>query len=193
MHRADGHFGRRRKAPDGPASLSRSRECQPACKPGSVGPEAGLRTWRPFLWDGRCRPPLATNPDDGLEAGLAPQGRRVVPIRFCSWWGLPCRPRCRVRGALLPHPFTLTPSLFAVVPRPDFRSGGRGGLLSVALSLGSPPPDVVRHRVSLEPGLSSPPAMRTERPPGRLTGFMWRRSNSFVKSSGLRPSFPPVP
>ncbi len=81
---------------------------QPACKPGSVGPEARLRTWRPFLWDGRCRPPLATNPDDSLETGLAPVRRRVVPIRFCSWWGLPCRPRCRVRGALLPHPFTLT-------------------------------------------------------------------------------------
>ena len=32
----------------------------------------------------------------------------VVPIRFCSRWGLPCRPRCRVRGALLPHLFTLT-------------------------------------------------------------------------------------
>jgi len=32
---------------------------------------------------------------------------------------------------------------------------GPGGLLSVALSLGSPPPDVIRHRVSEEPGLSS--------------------------------------
>ena len=31
-----------------------------------------------------------------------------------------------------------------------------GGLLSVALSLGSPPPDVIRHRISVEPGLSSP-------------------------------------
>ena len=30
-------------------------------------------------------------------------------------------------------------------------------LLSVALSLGSPPPDVIRHRVSVEPGLSPPP------------------------------------
>src|SRR6516164_9004429 len=30
-----------------------------------------------------------------------------------------------------------------------------GGLLSVALSLGSPPPDVIRRRVRLEPGLSS--------------------------------------
>ena len=36
-----------------------------------------------------------------------------------------------------------------------------GGLLSVALSLGSPPPGVTRHRVYVEPGLSSPvPANR---------------------------------
>src|SRR5690606_962428 len=32
----------------------------------------------------------------------------------------------------------------------------RGGLLSVALSLGSPPAAVSRHRISMEPGLSSP-------------------------------------
>ena len=32
-----------------------------------------------------------------------------------------------------------------------------GGLLSVALSLGSPPPDVIRRRFSVEPGLSSIP------------------------------------
>ncbi len=30
-----------------------------------------------------------------------------------------------------------------------------GGFISVALSLGSPPADVIRHRVSVEPGLSS--------------------------------------
>ena len=36
----------------------------------------------------------------------------------------------------------------------------RGGLLSVALSLGSPPPDVIRHPFSVEPGLSSIPASR---------------------------------
>jgi hypothetical protein len=33
--------------------------------------------------------------------------RRAVPIWSCSRWGLPCRPRCRRRGALLPHRFTL--------------------------------------------------------------------------------------
>jgi hypothetical protein len=38
-----------------------------------------------------------------------------------------------------------------------------GGLFSVALSLGSPPPDVIRHRSSLEPGLSSPLRLPTKR------------------------------
>jgi len=33
---------------------------------------------------------------------------RAVPIRSCSRWGLPCRPCYQERGALLPHPFTLT-------------------------------------------------------------------------------------
>jgi hypothetical protein len=39
----------------------------------------------------------------------------------------------------------------------------RGGLFSVALSLGSRPPDVIRHRLSTEPGLSSPAAFRLRR------------------------------
>lgn len=34
-----------------------------------------------------------------------------------------------------------------------------GGLFSVALSLGSPPPRVTRHRGFQEPGLSSPPLL----------------------------------
>src|SRR6516165_8898570 len=37
-------------------------------------------------------------------------------------------------------------------------SGGDGGVLSVALPRGSPPPGVTRHRTSVEPGLSSPRA-----------------------------------
>ena len=32
----------------------------------------------------------------------------AFPIRSCSRWGLPCHARHRARGALLPHPFTLT-------------------------------------------------------------------------------------
>ena len=63
------------------------------------------RGW-PFIWDVRHRTPRATYPDGGAETHLAL--RPTVPIRSCSRWGLPCRPRCRGRGALLPHPFTLT-------------------------------------------------------------------------------------
>ena len=58
-------------------------------------------------------------------------------------------------------------------PLPCFAPLGAspGGSFSVALSLGSPPPDVIRHRMSMEPGLSSPTAFRRlrERPSGRLT------------------------
>ena len=52
------------------------------------------------------------------------------------------RPCYQVRGALLPHLFTLT----CIVA---------GGLFSVALSLGSPPLDVIQHPRPVEPGLSS--------------------------------------
>ena len=69
----------------------------------------------------------------------------AAPIWYCSRRGLPCHCRYRQRGALLPHPFTLTPK--------------GGGLLSVALSLESPLPGVTRRRVSVEPGLSSPICM----------------------------------
>jgi len=81
---------------------------------------------------------------------LSRTARVAVPIRFCSRCGLPCRFRCRTRGALLPHLFTLA--------APPLRVGS--GSFSVALSLGSPPPDVIRHRMSMEPGLSSPAAFR---------------------------------
>ena len=124
-------------------SGSRQAESQLACKPGSV-PRIAPPRW-PFIWDARCRAPQATNPDGDAETHCAPQPEpqgSAVPIRFCSRRGLPCQPCCQRCGALLPHPFTLT-------------SANAGGLLSVALSLGLPLPDVIRRRVSVEPGLSS--------------------------------------
>src|SRR5258708_8051765 len=36
-------------------------------------------------------------------------GRVSLLIWPCSDWGLPCHVRCRTRGGLLPHRFTLTP------------------------------------------------------------------------------------
>ena len=90
------------------------------------------------------------------------RSQRTAPIRFCSRWGLPCRSCCQSRGALLPHRFTLA----GACP---------GGLFSVALSLGSPPPDVIRHRFSVEPGLSSPAPFRDLR----------QRSSSQLAKGGL--------
>ena len=136
-----------------------SQKYQPACKPGSVGHHSLAQVIR----DGHSSGTMFAH---GLEqptrtASLtSPCGvitrkrtyRVAVPIRFCSRCGLPCRFRCRIRGALLPHLFTLT------APKP--RRAKAGGSFSVALSLGSPPPDVIRHRMSMEPGLSSPAAFR---------------------------------
>jgi len=52
--------------------------------------------------------PGASRDRPGRRRGsaLGPQGP-AVPTWSCSRWGLPCRRRCRRRGALLPHPFTL--------------------------------------------------------------------------------------
>ncbi len=43
-----------------------------------------------------------------------------------------------------------------------------GGLFSVALSLGLPPPEVIRHRVPVEPGLSSTAKAAAIRPAGSI-------------------------
>jgi hypothetical protein len=74
-----------------------------------------LHTRRPFILDAGCPAPPATYPDGGPRHRLRLCRLRVkaraVPIRSCSRWGLPCRRRCRPRGALLPHLFTLTAAI----------------------------------------------------------------------------------
>ena len=96
-------------------------EHQPACKPGSVG----HRRLAQAIRDGHSSGAMLAH---GLEqptrtASLtSPCGviafqrtsRVAVPIRFCSRCGLPCRFRCRIRGALLPHLFTLAAPPFRV-------------------------------------------------------------------------------
>ena len=132
------------------ARTARKKKRQTVCKPGSVPADAGDGHSSATPVAGRLvRPTRAAGAETHLPRALRP--RRAAPIRSCSRWGLPCRRRCRRRGALLPHPFTLTRQ-----PRRRGAGAGTGGLLSVALSLGSPPPGVTRHRVPVEPGLSSP-------------------------------------
>ena len=84
-----------------------------------------------------------------------------VPVWPCSERGLPCRPRCLGRGALLPHHFTLAVRK---------KVSGLGGMFSAALSVASRRPGVVRRSCSLESGLSSPSRLAgaKRRPPGRL-------------------------
>jgi hypothetical protein len=88
---------------------------------------------------------VATYPDDDAETRL--RSRASLPSLFGFapggvYHAVPVsRPAVRSYRTLspLPSPF----------------EKGIGGLLSVALSLRSPSPGVTRHRVSVEPGLSS--------------------------------------
>ena len=95
---------------------------------------------------------------------------RPLPDASCNqpgWQGLETGPANARHpySVLLPVGFALPPPLpetrcaltAPFHPYPTYIPAGwrRGGLLSVALSLGLPPPDVIRHRASMEPGLSS--------------------------------------
>ncbi len=148
----DGAAGR---APD---HSRKGEKCQSASKPGSVWHGASAarddHSSGTFVAERLTQPTRAT----GLETGrtLAVPRRPysvLLPVGFTVPLPLPV-----ARWALTP-------------PFHPYRSLGPGGLLSVALSLGSPPPGVTRHRFSVEPGLSSPatfPCLR-ERPSSRLT------------------------
>ena len=122
------------------------------------------QTRRPFLWDASCVAPQATYPDSGPD--IAPRSYRSE-ANF---------PLCRPYSVLLPVGFAM-PSLLLetrcalTAPFHPYLIRRSGGSFSVALSLGSPPPGVIRHRMSMEPGLSSPATFRSlpERPSGRLT------------------------
>ncbi len=66
--------------------------------------------WRSFIWAARHHAARAANPGASpTQGGMRGQTTLGPPIRPCSAWGLPCPLRFRRGGALLPHPFTLTP------------------------------------------------------------------------------------
>src|SRR5258706_9793816 len=110
------------------------------------------RGW-PFIWDVRYRTPRATDPSGGAEGppGGASRGQRRLPLLLGLAPG-GVYPAAAVAGSAVRSYRTISPLPPA---RPKARWGWR--CVSVALSLGSPPPGVTRHRVSMEPGLSSPP------------------------------------
>jgi len=87
---------------------------QPACKPGSGGHRLLAQAIRDGHSSGMTLARHLEQPTRTasltslpLALSLSRTARVAVPIRSCSRWGLPCRFRCRTRGALLPHLFTL--------------------------------------------------------------------------------------
>ena len=145
------------KIGEGSGALRRtphSQRYQPACKPGFVG----HRLLAQAIRDGHSSGTMFAH---GLE-----QPTRTASLTLpCGVFAFANCPRCRPYSVLLPVWFAMP------VPLPDTRCAltapfhpylirRGGGSFSVALSLGSPPPDVIRHRMSMEPGLSSPAAFR---------------------------------
>jgi hypothetical protein len=126
---------------------------QPACKPGSVRRGCPRVTTIPL---GRRLPVASSNlpgrPDQDIDPGpcaRAPNPRRpysvLLPVGFTVPPPLPAT-RCALTAPF--HPCRGQTQRTAAVS------------VSVALSLGLHPPDVIRHRMSMEPGLSSRIAFR---------------------------------
>jgi len=133
---------------------SRGTGCQTACKPGSVPARIGRGMAIPL---GRSSPNASRDRPGWRTRKLARRPARhgtpwdgVPPLYGLAPGGV-CRAAPVARGAVRAYrtlsPLRRGPARFA--------RDGRRGLLSVALSLGSPPPGVTRHRASVEPGLSS--------------------------------------
>ena len=162
------------KTGEGSAALATDpsvRQRQPACKPGSVGRRCLRRRRVTAIPLGRRLRAASSN---------LPERRRLDLPRGVIACANP--PLCRSYSVLLPVGFAMPPPLLETrcaltAPFHPYRVRGRGGPFSVALSLKQPrsraaaPPDVIRHRLSMEPGLSSHAAFRRlrARPSGRLT------------------------
>ena len=128
-----------------PAHWTGSHKFEFAYKPDSVSclfEQSSISSRRrPSIWDCRYRTTSCGLP----ETFTSEEDRRAVIISAwpCSGRGLPAVPVTRHAGGLLHHRFTLT------VPC------GVGGLLSVALSIGSRRLGITQHPCPVESGLSS--------------------------------------
>ena len=144
------------------AAVRAAKADQTACKPGSVPPAEADAAAIPL---GRT-----------LLCGSRDLPGRLGPATALPWRAKARRPYLVLLQAGLAMPSlspgtrcALTAPFHPYLPTP--RRGSAGGLLSVALSLGSRPAGVTRRLVAVEPGLSSSLLRRGfagPRPPGRL-------------------------
>jgi hypothetical protein len=144
------------RAPGGfPPSALISRQL--AYKPGS-GWHANAFACVTAIPLGRRLPGASSNLPGRPDPNTIP--RRVLTHRFApSLFGL--APGGVYRAADVAA--DAVRSYRTISPLPQRTQTCRGGVFSVALSLGSHPPDVIRHRLSAEPGLSSPATFRFRR------------------------------
>ena len=101
--------------------------------------------------------------------------RGDFPIWPCSRWGLPCRPCCHVRGALLPHRFTLASAISdasAVCFLLHFPSAHAAQALPGTLSTGA--------RTFL------PISLEMQRPSGRLRRAPYRHAKTHSRKNLFR-------
>ncbi len=137
--------------------------------------------------------PCASSDLPGSPCGQQERARKLArfPIWSCSRWGLPCRrmlppARCALTAPF--HPYL--PRVDSWITGPDFRPASVvttrdiGGLLSVALSVGSRPPGVTWHLALWSPDF--PPRRETPRLPGRLPPRLYR-------ATGTTPAKNPAP
>ena len=169
-----GVFGPRRA---GSCQRLNERLCQTACKPGSVrrpcgqldghssGTRIAARLARPTRAAGRKCPCVNAVPISGRHHAGRPYSV-LLPVGFALPPLLPGA-RCALTAPFRPCPRGTNPCA--------------GGLFSVALSLGSPPPAVSRHRISVEPGLSSTGGEPGSGRPAVWQGAEMRRSAGGVK------------
>lgn len=144
-------------------NIMKSKQLTSANKPGSVedSHSSGLPVTKQLLR------PTRTRRGTALWNACKEQTLRV-PIWSCSRWGLLCRKGYPLRGALLPHLFTLTRK---------GRNPQSGGLFSVALSVGLRLPEVIWHLALWSPDF--PPYFEIERL-SRLT-LLFTSNPSFLR------------
>ena len=146
--------------------------CQTVYKPGSVSPVWRTVGARMAIHLGRPSPGASRDRPERRRERPARRSRQkprppAAPTWSCSRWGLPCRRRCRRRGALLPHHFTLA------ARRPERRTSSAVcfcGTFPGVAPAGRYPAPCLRGARTFLPAPSEP---GVERPSDRLAGKIW--------------------